>query len=79
MAALPVANPPPYKPVVQSKKIISLGLRWPVERTNRWLTNYGQLRRNTDRHVQHRVAQLDLAISLILIVKLVKWANRWHT
>ena len=26
-----------------------LGIRWTVERTNPWLTNYGQLRRNTDR------------------------------
>jgi len=38
------------------------GLRWTVERTNCWLTNYGQLRRNTDRHPQHRQAQLQLAI-----------------
>jgi transposase len=27
----------------------SLGMRWTVERTNSWLTNFGQLRRNTDR------------------------------
>ena len=27
---------------------VPLGLRWPVERTNSWLSNYGQLRRNTD-------------------------------
>jgi transposase len=26
-----------------------MGLRWPVERTNSWLSNYGQMRRNTDR------------------------------
>ena len=26
-----------------------LGMRWTVERTNSWLTNYGQLRRNTTR------------------------------
>ena len=26
-----------------------MGLRWPVERTNSWLSNFGQLRRNTDR------------------------------
>ena len=25
-----------------------MGLRWPVERTNSWLSNYGQMRRNTD-------------------------------
>ncbi len=28
-----------------------MGLRWPVERTNSWLSNYGQLRRNTDRNL----------------------------
>lgn len=27
-----------------------LGMRWTVERTNSWLSNYGQLRRNTDRY-----------------------------
>ena len=27
-----------------------LRMRWTVERTNSWLTNYGQLRRNTDRY-----------------------------
>jgi transposase len=27
-----------------------VGLRWPVERTNSWLSNYGPLRRNTDRN-----------------------------
>jgi hypothetical protein len=25
-----------------------MGMRWPVERTNSWLSNFGQLRRNTD-------------------------------
>jgi transposase len=55
----------------------TLGLRWPVERTNSWFTNYGQLRRNTDRFVHHRLAQIDLAVTLILTIKLVKWANRW--
>ena len=33
---------------------VPLGRRWPVERTNSWLTNYGQLRRNTDRKAVHR-------------------------
>ena len=60
------------------KKTLTLGLRWPVERTNSWLSNYGQLRRNTDRFVVHRLAQLALAITLILTVKLVKHARRWQ-
>lgn len=57
---------------------VPLGLRWPVERTNSWLSNFGQLRRNTDRLPIHRLAQLALAIALILTVKLVKWARRWN-
>jgi hypothetical protein len=32
-----------------AKKTDPLGLRWPIERTNSWLSNFGQLRRNTDR------------------------------
>ncbi|MDE0353879.1 MAG: IS5 family transposase [bacterium] len=54
-----------------------LGMRWTVERTNSWLTNYGQLRRNTDRHPHHRHAQLQLAITLLLAAKLIDWRNRW--
>ncbi len=55
----------------------TLGLRWPVERTNSWFSNYGQLRRNTDRFIHHRLAQIDLAVALILTIKLIKWADRW--
>lgn len=39
------------------KSVLALGLRWPVERTNSWLSNYGQMRRNTDRRPEHRRAQ----------------------
>lgn len=53
----------------------TLGLRWPVERTNSWFSNFGQLRRNTDRFTSHRLAQIDLAVGLILTVKLIKWAD----
>ena len=55
-----------------------LGLRWAVERTNSALTNYGQLRRNTDRLTQHRQAQLSLAITFIITIKLINWRNRWN-
>ena len=55
-----------------------LGMRWTVERTNSWLTNYGQLRRNTDRRPHHRLAQLALAITLIITIKLIDWRNRWN-
>lgn len=49
-----------------------LGLRWPVERTNSWLSNYGQMRRNTDRSIAQRLGQLAFAIAMILFVKLFK-------
>jgi transposase len=61
-------NPtPPYR----------LGLRWIVESANSWLTNYGQLRRNTDRRTSHRHAQLCFAAALIITIKLIDWRNRW--
>ncbi len=41
---------------------VPLGLRWPVERTNSWLSNYGQMRRNADRCSAHRVAQTALVM-----------------
>jgi transposase len=56
-----------------------MGLRWPVERTNSWLSNFGQLRRNTDRFTIHRLAQFALAVALIIAIKLVKWAKRWDS
>jgi len=56
---------------------IPLGMRWPVERTNSWLSNYGQLRRNTDRSIIHRLAQFALAVTLIITAKLIDWRNRW--
>ncbi len=67
---------PPGKAKI--KKPLSLGLRWPVERTNSWLSNFGQLRRNTDRFEAQRLGQIALAVALILTVKLVKWAKRWN-
>ena len=60
-----------------AKRLVPLGMRWPIERTNSWLSNFGQLRRNTDRRVRHRLAQLALAVSLLLSAKLVDWRNRW--
>jgi transposase len=60
-----------------TKKLVPLGMRWPIERTNSWLSNFGQLRRNTDRKVTHRLAQLALAVTLLLTAKLIDWRNRW--
>jgi transposase len=59
------------------KKPVSLGMRWPVERTNSWLSNFGQLRRNTDRQIVHRLAQLALAIVILVTAKLIDWRDRW--
>ena len=60
-----------------AKTTAPLGLRWAIERTNSWLSNFGQLRRNTDRRPPHRLAQLALAIALLLTAKLIDWRNRW--
>jgi transposase len=57
---------------------LRLGLRWAVERTNSWLSNFGQLRRNTDRSTAHRLAQFSLAITLIITIKLIDWHDRWN-
>jgi hypothetical protein len=61
----------------KAKKFLGMGLRWPVERTNSWLSNFGQLRRNTDRRSIHRLVQLSLAIVCLLTAKLIDWRNRW--
>jgi transposase len=45
------------KGTAKIKKPLSLGMRWPVERTNSWFSNFGQLRRNTDRFTAHRLGQ----------------------
>jgi hypothetical protein len=60
-----------------TKRPLRLGLRWVVEGTNSWLSNYGQLRRNTDRCALHRHAQLCLAVAIIITAKLIDWRNRW--
>ncbi len=54
------------------------GCSWSVERTNSWLSNFGQLRRNTDRFIHQRLAQFALAVAAIPTVKLIKWADRWN-
>ena len=56
---------------------IPLGRRWRIERANSWLSNFGQLRRSTNRKALHREAQLDLAVTLLITVKLVKWTTHY--
>lgn len=60
-----------------SKKLVPLGMRWPIGRTNAWLSHFGQLRRSTERRVAHRLTQLALAIVLLITAKLIDWRNRW--
>lgn len=60
----------------RAKNPVKLGVRWRVERANSWMSNFGQLRRSTERRVLHREANLDLAIAIILIHKLVEWSRR---
>jgi hypothetical protein len=60
------------------KKPLRLGLRWVVEGTNSWLSNYGQLRRNTDRRTRHRRAQFCLVLALLVTAKLIDWRDRWN-
>jgi len=60
-----------------AKQPMRLGLRWVVEGTNSWLSNYGQLRRNTDRRTRHRHAQLCLVVALLVTAKLIDWRDRW--
>jgi len=59
------------------KPPMRLGLRWIVESTNSWLSNYGQLRRNTDRRTRHRHAQLCLVVAILITARLIDWRNRW--
>jgi transposase len=59
------------------KQPLRLGLRWVVEATNTWWSNYGQLRRNTDRRARHRHAALCLATVILIVGKLITWRNRW--
>ncbi len=61
------------------KKGLTLGLRWVVEGSNSWLSNYGQMRRNTDRRTHHRHAQLCLVIALLVTARLIDWPDRWDT
>jgi transposase len=65
-------KPPPGAP-----HRLTLGLRWIVEATNTWWSNYGQLRRNTDRNPRHRHAALQLATAVLIAARLIDYRNRW--
>ena len=72
----PKRTPSPHGPAAPAPA--PLGLRWRVERANSWLSSYGQLRRNTDRKPRHRIAQLALAVALIITIKLIDYRDRWQ-
>lgn len=65
-------KPPPGVP-----HRLTLGLRWVVEATNTWWSNYGQLRRSTDRKTRHRHAALQLATAILIVGRLIDHRNRW--
>jgi transposase len=65
------------KPPPGSPHRLTLGLRWVVEATNTWWSNYGQLRRSTDRRNHHRHAALCLATTILIVGRLIDWRNRW--
>lgn len=60
-----------------TKHPMRLGLRWIVEATNSWWSNYGQLRRNTDRKPIHRHTALSLATVVLMTARLLNYRNRW--
>lgn len=65
-------KPPPGTP-----HRLCLGLRWIVEATNTWWSNYGQLRRSTDRKPIRRHAALCLATAILITARLIDHRNRW--
>ena len=51
-------------------------MHWIVEATNTWWSNYGQLRRNTDRRT-HRHAAPCLATTILIVGRLLDYRTRW--
>lgn len=65
------------KPAPGTPHRLTLGLRWIVESLNSWWSNYGQLRRSTDRHMVHRYAAVSLATTVIMVARLIDYRDRW--
>lgn len=65
------------KPPKGTPHRLTLGLRWIIESANSWLSNYGQLRRSTDRRSSHRHAAMCLATTVIITGRLIDYRNRW--
>ena len=61
---------------------IQVGKRWPVERTNSWLNDFGRLRRCTERRRDCVDAYLNLAAAIVTLRALLRAAwylYRWDT
>ena len=61
---------------------IQMGKRWPVERTNSWLNDFGKLRRCTERRRDCVDAYLALAAAIVTVRALLRAAwyrYRWNT
>jgi hypothetical protein len=65
-------KPPPGAP-----HRLTLGLRWIVEALNSWWSNYGELRRSTDRSNRHRPAAISLATTVLMTRRLLDYRDRW--
>jgi transposase len=65
------------KPVPGTPHRLTLGLRWIVEALNSWFSNYGQLRRSTDRKMVHRYAAISLATTVLMTARLIDYRDRW--
>ncbi|MCP3992176.1 MAG: IS5 family transposase [Actinomycetia bacterium] len=65
------------KPAPGEPHRLTLGLRWIVEAANSWWSNYGQLRRSTDRRNRHRHAALQLATTILIVGRLIDHRNKW--
>lgn len=55
--------------------LVGLMRRWIVERTNSWLTNFRQLKINWDRHIEHRLAAVQLGFAILIIYRIVDHLN----
>lgn len=58
--------------------LAGLNRRWIIERTNSWLTNFRQLKINWDRTTDHRLAALQLGLTILTIYRIVDHLNANH-
>lgn len=62
----------------QATKLVGFGGSWIVESANSWFTNYGQLQRNTDRKKIHRHTAISLAVTIIIVGRLLDHRATHH-